>query len=204
VHVFDKNPSIGMDSGSFTVEIPSNGLPFVSSGAPNSSKNIRIDVPLRSFSLEYYPCLAELYRHAGIEFAPTPHNITFSVHTPGLTNVQPVISYSTISLFGYEIMIPDKHLGLVLQARLLADFTRFMYIALYNYDNHSLLQFSNVTIHEYLRSNAYCTEFEDYLLIPFLVTVATCSTKSAQDYPACVVLDFMARHHDVHRGLPAN
>lgn len=202
VYIFDKNVQMGMDSQSITLEFPQQGLPFIAAnaGAATASQH-RIDVPLRSFSPGYYPCLAKMYKHCGIQAQPTAHSITFSVHGPTLESVSPMVSYTTISILGYEVIIPDQHLDLAVQARLMADFTRFMFISAYHYDTNTLGKFSSINIRQYLSQTGYGIEFQDYLLIPFLVTVATCSTKSAREYPASVVLDFMARNHSVHRGL---
>ncbi|KAJ2399096.1 hypothetical protein GGI23_002858, partial [Coemansia sp. RSA 2559] len=48
VELFEKSESVGMDMGSLTVE------------------GVRVDVPFRVFTPDYYPYLYRMYRHLGV------------------------------------------------------------------------------------------------------------------------------------------
>ncbi|KAI8328636.1 hypothetical protein BC941DRAFT_385385 [Chlamydoabsidia padenii] len=56
VHLFEKNNMIGMDAASISIG--------------SEDKNVRIDVPMRSFMSGYYSHLINLYKHLGIPAKP--------------------------------------------------------------------------------------------------------------------------------------
>jgi len=70
VHLFEKAPSLGMDSSSISIPIP------------GQSREWRIDVPMRSFQGGYYPQLIQLYKRLGVAFRQTDFSYSFSLFTP--------------------------------------------------------------------------------------------------------------------------
>ncbi|KAF7367386.1 hypothetical protein MSAN_00801200 [Mycena sanguinolenta] len=65
VHLFEKTPSIGMDSSSVSIG--------------NEDQDWRIDVPMRSFQGGYYPRLIALYTQLGVAFRQADFSYSFSV-----------------------------------------------------------------------------------------------------------------------------
>ncbi|KAF9015402.1 hypothetical protein BDQ17DRAFT_1536070 [Cyathus striatus] len=71
VHVFEKSPTIGMDSASVSLPIP------------KSNEYQRIDVPMRSFQGGYYPQLIKLYKYLDVSFRQADFSYSFSSIAPG-------------------------------------------------------------------------------------------------------------------------
>ncbi|KAI9301391.1 hypothetical protein BJ944DRAFT_271571 [Cunninghamella echinulata] len=68
VHLFEKNEMIGMDAASITID---------------NDKDIRIDVPMRSFMSGYYSHLTKLYQHLGITSKPAKFSFGwYTVESP--------------------------------------------------------------------------------------------------------------------------
>ncbi|KAJ6573970.1 hypothetical protein DFH09DRAFT_1276999 [Mycena vulgaris] len=65
VHLFEKTPTLGMDSSSVSVG--------------NADQEWRIDVPMRSFQGGYYPRLIALYTKLGVAFRQADFSYSFSV-----------------------------------------------------------------------------------------------------------------------------
>ncbi|KAI3478965.1 hypothetical protein L1887_59046 [Cichorium endivia] len=92
VDIFERAPTLGMDSASITVPLPPPPPPQPEAAPPrlvkrarldansNRAKDVatsmRIDVPMRAFTGGYYPQLLALYRHLGIRARKT--NFTYS------------------------------------------------------------------------------------------------------------------------------
>ncbi|KAJ2963334.1 hypothetical protein NQZ79_g1640 [Umbelopsis isabellina] len=73
VHLFEKAPTLGMDAASISVHPEQN----------SSQKNIRIDVPMRSFMSGYYDRLTKLYKHLNISVKRANFSFGwYSVHSP--------------------------------------------------------------------------------------------------------------------------
>ncbi|KAF8912905.1 hypothetical protein CPB84DRAFT_1759840 [Gymnopilus junonius] len=66
VHLFEKSPTIGMDSSS------------ISLGNANLKQDWRIDVPMRSFQGGYYKNLIAFYRRLGVKFRQADFSYSFS------------------------------------------------------------------------------------------------------------------------------
>ncbi|KAF7306446.1 hypothetical protein MIND_00435800 [Mycena indigotica] len=87
VHIFEKTPTLGMDSSSMSIG--------------SGDGEWRIDVPMRSFQGGYYPHLIELYRQLGVAFRPKDFSYCFSVFSPpsekGATPLQTTMIYNGAS-----------------------------------------------------------------------------------------------------------
>jgi predicted NAD/FAD-binding protein len=167
-HLFERSGAVGMDASSFSIG------------------DSRIDVPLRSFHPDYYPCLNQLYLHASIPTVVTNHSIGFSV------NNVPYLTYQTVRILGYDIILPNQHLSPFLLSKIMADSVIFFYNCKYLQDER-LLHTITCGIGEYMTSNGYCNELITNIIVPFVCTIATCSTEAGYSYPASYVLDFFAR-----------
>lgn len=66
VHLFERSGKLGLDASSFTTE-----------------DGQRIDVPMRSINVGYYPNLMRLYRHLRIPLRNNDFTFSFSLGTPG-------------------------------------------------------------------------------------------------------------------------
>ncbi|KAI8904694.1 hypothetical protein EDD86DRAFT_277891 [Gorgonomyces haynaldii] len=196
VHLFEKQQSVGMDGSSFSIVLEDGKMPRLAKG---NEESIRIDVPMRSFSEPYYPCLSKLYEHAGIPSKESSHYMSLGQHHQENPQPRPLFSYE---LFHFRDQIwetPFFFMPLVEQARMMSDYFRFTYACKYYVDTKTIASLGKMTIKEFLDKYKYSKEFADYLLIPLVCNVATCSYESACNYPANVVMDWNRMRGDHRR-----
>ncbi|KAJ7071555.1 hypothetical protein C8F01DRAFT_1047603 [Mycena amicta] len=79
VHLFEKTPTLGMDSSSVSI-----------GSSEHHEREWRIDVPMRSFQGGYYPHLIELYRQLGVAFKQQDFSYCFSLSSPSAKAVTPL------------------------------------------------------------------------------------------------------------------
>ncbi|KAF8588464.1 hypothetical protein K439DRAFT_1645454 [Ramaria rubella] len=80
VHVFEKAPTLGMDTHSISVSM-------------DEPEERRIDVPMRSFQGGYYKQLIALYHCLGVEFRRTDFSYSFSTVLRGVKATQSLWTY---------------------------------------------------------------------------------------------------------------
>ncbi|KAJ2558821.1 hypothetical protein EV175_000619 [Coemansia sp. RSA 1933] len=177
VELFERSESVGMDMGSLTVE------------------GVRVDVPFRVFTPDYYPYLYRMYRHLGIEFAAADYSLGFT-HGSGDASVW---SYTNLPFEDFQMPIPD---GLGSSERMLItrEWVRlgFACLKVMRMPDHGLLQGSketlgSMTIGQYLQYGQYERAFVDHVFIPFIASLLTCSLEAAAAYPANTILHFTTK-----------
>ncbi|KAJ2688925.1 hypothetical protein H4R19_006535, partial [Coemansia spiralis] len=173
VDLFERAPSIGMDTGSLTVD------------------NVRVDVPFRVMTPDYYPYLYGLYSHLGIKFAAADYSLGFA-DGDGDT----VWSYTNTLIGSRYMPIPDD---IRRGARLAVtrDWLRLAFVCVNTMRVPAALRpggrLSHMTIGQYLAREQYDPVFVGRVFLPFIASMLTCSLRAAAAYPATTILHFVAK-----------
>ncbi|KAJ2820571.1 hypothetical protein IWW50_005009, partial [Coemansia erecta] len=140
VELFEKADSVGMDSGSLTVD------------------GVRVDVPFRVFTPDYYPYLCKLYTHLGIQFSSADYSL-------GFTNEhgESLWTYTNATWGDFQMPIPDgTRKGRLAITR---DWIRLVFACLKVMRVPQLLRpggrLGQLTIGEYLEKERYDPAFVD-------------------------------------------
>lgn len=169
VTLMEKHPLVGMDAHGTDLNFDGN--------------SIRIDVPFRAFKRNYYPCLLELYKEAGIEVRPVDYSFSLN-YGDGTT----YFGFSTWGFGGNFIPVPYLVcFSNSRSRRIFSDAIRF-----YEESGKELesLNGNQITISEFLRRFGYSGDFENLYLIPMFSTINTCTSESAKNYPAEAVIGY--------------
>ncbi|KAJ1812220.1 hypothetical protein LPJ75_003751 [Coemansia sp. RSA 2598] len=161
-----------MDAGSLTVE------------------DVRVDVPFRVFTPDYYPYLYSMYRYLGIEFAAADYSLGFS------RAGQSIWSYTNFNIGGHVVPIPDNVVNGGKRLEITSDWVRlgFACLRLMRMPNMLLCGgLKHMTTAEYLEGEGYGREFIDHVFLPFMASLLTCSLRAAAEYPANTVLHFFGK-----------
>ncbi|KAJ2314382.1 hypothetical protein IWW51_005989, partial [Coemansia sp. RSA 2702] len=173
VELFEKADSVGMDAGSLSVD------------------GVRVDVPFRVFTPDYYPYLYSLYSHLGIEFAAADYSLGFADE-----HAASIWSYTNTTLDDFQMPIPD---GIRRGHRLAVtrDWVRLVFACVKIMRVPALLRpggyLDRLTIGEYLKREQYDPVFTDRVFIPFIASLLTCSLSAARMYPATTILHFVSK-----------
>ncbi len=146
----------------------------------------RIDVPLRAFNTCYYKNLVALYNEMGVEIQRTDHSASYSSN--GNKNIY--FGYRYIE-FGKRAMPMFANLSSVnLKSLTVAkDAARFLLFA--KRDRRKGLT-EGLTIEHYLRANQYSKAFIEEVIFPSFAAICTCSYVAVKQYPAEIIIDFLA------------
>ncbi|KAJ2786089.1 hypothetical protein H4R18_000121 [Coemansia javaensis] len=173
VELFERADSVGMDAGSLTVD------------------GVRVDVPFRVMTPDYYPYLHALYGHLGIKFAAADYSMGFADEQG-----EPVWSYVNRPLGCYVAPIPDD----VRRGARLAitrDWVRLAFACVTAMRAPALLRpggrLSHMTIGQYLSRERYDRVFVDRVFVPFIASMLTCSISAATAYPATTIMHLVAK-----------
>ncbi|KAJ2808665.1 hypothetical protein H4R20_000727 [Coemansia guatemalensis] len=173
VELFEKASAVGMDAGSLDVD------------------GVRVDVPFRVITPDYYPYLFSLYNYLDIKFAAADYSMGFTDE-----HAKSIWSYTNIALGNFQMSIPDS---IRRGARLAVtrDWVRLVFACLWIMRNPSLLRpggrLAGLTIGQYLEKERYGREFTTRVFIPFIASLLTCSLSAAESYPATVILHFISK-----------
>ncbi|KAJ1738675.1 hypothetical protein LPJ78_001115 [Coemansia sp. RSA 989] len=173
VELFEKASSIGMDAGSISVD------------------GVRVDVPFRVFTPDYYPYLYSLYRHLGIDFSAADYSLGFADE-----NAHTLWSYTNLTLGDFQLPVID---GITKGQRLIVtrDWIRLVFICVRAVRAPAMLrpggQLDQMTIGQYLDKEQYSRIFVNRVFVPFIASLLTCSLSAARDYPANTVLHFVSK-----------
>ncbi|KAJ1665342.1 hypothetical protein IW140_001489 [Coemansia sp. RSA 1813] len=177
VELFEKSRSVGMDMGSLTIE------------------GVRVDVPFRVFTPDYYPYLYRMYRYLGIDFAAADYSLGFTRDNSDTS----VWSYTNLPFEDFQMPIPDG-IGCAERVTITREWVRlaFACLKLMRMPDHGLLQGSSqnmgsITIGQYLQQGRYERAFVDQVFIPFIASLLTCSLEAAAAYPANTILHFTTK-----------
>lgn len=146
----------------------------------------RVDVPLRVFYPGYYPSLVQLYSELGVASEAVSY-------AASLDNGQQLyFRYRNLRVGSrsYGVMAPQD-LALGARARRIAT-------ALWRFRREATRALARAELHgrsigQYLQVQRYHADFVHGFVLPALCTIATCSYAQAAEFPAEVVVDYLAR-----------
>jgi predicted NAD/FAD-binding protein len=147
---------------------------------------VRVDVPLRVFYRGYYPTLVGLYRALGVATEPVSYAGSF-MHPDGSVYFR----YRNLRIAGrsFAYMLPRDFAG-GRAAGIVAAMLRFRREAPADLSRGAL---GEASIGEYAVARGYGAGFIDGFLLPTIATVCTCPLAAARDFPAAVIVDYLAR-----------
>eukprot|EP01114_Cavostelium_apophysatum_P013863 TRINITY_DN3452_c0_g1_i2.p1 TRINITY_DN3452_c0_g1~~TRINITY_DN3452_c0_g1_i2.p1 ORF type:complete len:490 (+),score=98.30 TRINITY_DN3452_c0_g1_i2:122-1591(+) len=194
VTLFEKMSTIGMDAGS--VDLYVNKMEVLNESgmqAKNSrfDTKIRMDVPLRVFSISYYPNLTKLYEAADIKIVPEDYAASFC-------DVQGNTYFKYCNLLIKELSLsfiwPGKNLFQWPFLNITYHIARFFYLTPKDIKRHyEDGHLENITIHEYLVKRGYSDNFIHKFFYPSCASMCTCSWDAIQNYPALILLEYLVR-----------
>jgi predicted NAD/FAD-binding protein len=146
----------------------------------------RIDVPLRAFNTCYYKNLVALYAEMGVEIHRTDHSASYS--SEGNQHTYFGYQYFNIGKRALPFIGSLKYFNL--KTLIIAkDAARFLVFAKRDCKKGRVNGF---TIEQYLRSNHYSSAFIDEVILPSFAAICTCSYDAVRQYPAEIIIDFLA------------
>jgi predicted NAD/FAD-binding protein len=171
VTLFERHAAPGM--GAYAVDVGNDG------------NKVEIDIPLRIITKGYYHELFQLYQTLGVQIERTDHAGAFFTHTGG-------------DLFHYKNYHFGQRSFSFLNSPKRLSRTNFIHgmaaIKFFNdlkKINPSDLQ--KLTFGEFLTACPNTnTSFIDHVLMPMLATICTCDYDSIKQYPAAIIIDYLA------------
>ncbi|KAF9150147.1 hypothetical protein BG015_008040 [Linnemannia schmuckeri] len=181
----------------------------------------RMDVPMRSFFPEYYPNLVRLYRSIGVKFRDAENTLScFNVDNDNYAATStPKVQDPYLSSRSYKasltstVTLPDvppfsffnpfpfsrRVLG---YCRIARDYLRILFVSkeflskghMMDIGKHPI-EWGNgrvISLREFLEGGGYSFEFAEFF-VPLFACICTCSFERMMEYPACVVLEYVAR-----------
>ncbi|WP_250657120.1 FAD-dependent oxidoreductase [Alkalimarinus coralli] len=146
----------------------------------------RIDVPLRAFNTCYYQNLVAFYKAMGVEIQRTDHSAAYSSND----NRSVYFGYRYVE-FGKRAFPVFAGLSKInpKSVRIARDTGRFLLFA--KRDRRKGLT-DGLTIEHYLRANQYSSVFIEEVIFPSFAAICTCSYAAVKQYPAEIIIDFLA------------
>jgi predicted NAD/FAD-binding protein len=171
VTLFERHQAPGM--GAYAVNVGS------------QDDEVIIDIPLRIITAGYYQELFNLYKLLGVEIERTDHAGAFFTHTGG-----DVFHYKNFALgkYSFSFLNSPKRLSKT-------NLTQGMAAIKFFYEIKKIdTQFMPaITFGEFLLEFPHAQqEFVDRVLMPMLATICTCDYDSVRQYPACIIIDYLA------------
>lgn len=171
VTLFERHEAPGM--GAYSVDVG------------HDNKNVIIDIPLRIITKGYYQDLFKLYKTLGVAIERTDHSGAFFTHTG--KNIFHYKNYN-IGKYSFSFLNSPKRLSRSNISLGLASIKFF-----YDIKNVNTTQLEALTFGEFLsqwpNSNP---DFIDQVLMPMLSTICTCDYDSVKQYPANILIDYLA------------
>ncbi|WFC95741.1 hypothetical protein MBRA1_002395 [Malassezia brasiliensis] len=208
VDLFERQPKLGMDAESISVE--------------RDGKEVRVDVPMRSFSEGYYPELLALYRSLGIQFRTSRFTFAFSSCAKHAETAKRQHGPDPVLLYNGRRQNRKVHLyppptGLSGHMRAWFSFLRIavsyvllnmlaMYHSYFQHTtkpDHALAQ---LTFQAWCRQTCLSRRFTDDLLFPLFASIMTTDLEAVEQLPAAEMLEYIARtffslHYTVAGGV---
>lgn len=161
---------------------------FVASSVavPNGPGAVRVDVPLRVFYPGYYPTLSRLYQQLGVASEPVSYAASFVGDDGRL-------------FFRYRnLRLGERSWGMVAPQDLLNARVRRMLGSLLRFHHDAVAagrrgELAGLSIAAYVAAQGHDADFVDGFLLPAICTVCTCSVPAAREFPAAVIVDYLAR-----------
>lgn len=178
VTLFEQHARPGM--GVFGVDYTSRGM------------TTRIDIPTRVFCEGYYPQLFGLLETIGVRMQATDHAAAYAD-----ADGRVFFHYGNAQVLGrsqsYLRPIAGGPWRYAQALGIAGDALRFFAIARRDLRAESgELALPRLTLREYLDARAYGTRFVRGVLLPTLSVICTCDVESVLDYPADLVLGYLA------------
>ncbi len=172
VTLFEASARAGM--GAYTVDYESCG------------SVTRIDIPLRIFCRGYYRNLLALYQAIGVRTIESDHAGVFSDEGGRI-----LLHYGTLRAGRHRLAFLKPESLLNPRAwRLAAQNQRFFRRVKQDLGNSE--RFADISFAEYLDSLRSPAEFVDTVLLPILSVTCTCDYASVLNYPADIMIDYLA------------
>lgn len=146
----------------------------------------RIDVPLRVFYPGYYPTLTRLYDTLGVRSEAVSYASSFD------DGAALYFRYRNLRLgsHSYSLMAPQDLLLGASARRIAASLLRFHREAPAALARGEL---AGSSIGQYLSLQRYHADFVQGFVLPAVCTVCTCTYAQAREFPAAVIVDYVAR-----------
>ncbi|MFD2229531.1 FAD-dependent oxidoreductase [Alkalimarinus sediminis] len=146
----------------------------------------RIDVPLRAFNTCYYKNLVAFYQQMGVEIQRTDHSASYSSDR----NKSIYFGYRYVELGkrAFPVFAGLSKVNLK-SVRIARDTARFLVFA--KRDRQKGLT-DGLSIEHYLRANQYSNTFIEEVILPSFAAICTCSYPAVKQYPAEIIIDFLA------------
>jgi len=174
VTLFERQARPGFTAASVTVPGP-------------EGQGLRVDVPLRVFYPGYYPTLGRLYRALGVASEPVSYAASFCG-----ADGQLYFRYRNLQ-FGarsWAVLAPRDLLSGRRAWRIVGGLLQFhRRVAAAGPSGH----LAAGSIGDYVRAQRCPQEFVDGFLLPTIATVCTCTCRQALDFPAAVILGYLAQ-----------
>lgn len=171
VTLFERHESAGM--GAYTVDVGHNG------------NKVEIDIPLRIITAGYYHELFKLYQALGVKIERTDHSGAFFTHTGG-----DIFHYKNFNMgkYSFSFLNSPKRLSRSNISQGMAAIKFFNNIRKVN-----LTTIKSLTFGEFLAQWPHTqSHFIDQVLMPMLSTICTCSYASINQYPARIIVGYLA------------
>lgn len=173
-------------------------------GRGSAGNAVRVDVPLRVFYPGYYPTLTRLYQALAVPSEPVSYASSFhGPLAPGRPAQALYFRYRNLRWRGQfrSVLAPQDLLRGAAAWQVLAGVLRFHRQAVQALRRGDL---AGIRIGEWVAAQGYPQAFVQGFLLPAISTVCTCSYAQAAQFPAAVVVDYLARgvvRQSVHRVL---
>jgi predicted NAD/FAD-binding protein len=171
VTLFERHATPGM--GAYAVDVGNNG------------NKVEIDIPLRVITAGYYHELFNLYQTLGVKIERTNHAGAFFTHTGG-----DVFHYKNyhIGKYSFSFLNSPNRLSRTNLTQGMAAIKFF----------HEIKKIDPALLHD-LTFGDFLLEwphtkpaFVEQVLLPMLSTICTCDYDSIKQYPAAIIIDYLA------------
>ena len=163
--------------------IPGMGAYAVNVG--DNNKNVQIDIPLRIITKGYYQDLFNLYKTLGVEIERTDHSGAFFTHTGA-----DVFHYKNYHLgkYSFSFLNSPKRLS---QTNLVLGIAAIKFF--YFIKKVDLTRVGQITFGDFLLDWPHTKPiFIEQILMPMLSTICTCDYDSIKQYPAHLIIGYLA------------
>ncbi|MFT4762970.1 MAG: putative NAD/FAD-binding protein [Oleispira sp.] len=171
VTLFERHADPGM--GAYAVDVGNDG------------KRVEIDIPLRIITAGYYHELFKLYQTLGVDIERTDHAGAFFTHTG-----RDVFHYKnyTLGKYSFSFLNSPKRLS---RTNLMHGMAAIKFF--HDIKKVDIETIKQLTFGEFLNSWPQVhRSFVDHILLPMLATICTCDYDSIKQYPAAIIIDYLA------------
>jgi predicted NAD/FAD-binding protein len=171
VTLFERHSSPGM--GAYAVDVGDN------------SRKVEIDIPLRVITAGYYNELFKLYKTLGVDIERTDHSGAFFTHTGA-----DLFHYKVFSLGKYRFSFLNSPNRLSRQNIIQGMAALKFFSEIKKVDLNTV---SELTFEQFLKQWPHTqSDFIDNVLMPMLATICTCNYDSIKQYPASIIIGYLA------------